>query len=580
MRRWELRSVLLGVGLAVTFVASAPAAFAAEDPGVPGQPVSAVTEAQNYSKTTERQAIFDTPAYQAQLAVISAQNTANAAAIQAADPGRLFSSDLCFSQANGCAGDIRLNNWAANGYGIVTPVLFTARSGATLSGHVWATKNGPATRPGIVITNGSVQADEQFYWYAAQALAKDGYVVLTFDPQGQGQSDTPGAGADAAEGVPAQSDGRPFFDGTEDAIDFLLSTQAKPYEPIPSCNSGTSHADKQNSRVANGLDTAFNPYYTMLDPSRIGIAGHSYGATAVSYIAQFDPRVKAVVAWDNLAAPNPNAMNGGTGSSAEKGCLDPSQRTVPPVTKPALGMSADYYLPPEPNTTVPDPTGKETESLAYTAAGVDSGQVVIRGGTHFDFDWIPTVAFGATLRGADEIAWYTNAWMDKYVKADPTADARLLTNRWRTDTAEAAVDPNADGNDFSFYYRSRMDIQLATGSRFDCENLRDGCPGLVSDDGVPGSFDYLSYDTSPDIATAATMTTAGGTTTTGTARTGTAKQSTKAAVRRTRTKTVHQPTRTLAFTGGSTALPLAGMLLLLSGALLARRRRRYAASTG
>ena len=80
------------------------------------------------------------------------------------------------------------------------------------------------------------------YWYAAQTLAKDGYVVLTFDPQGQGQSDTFGESPDQSEGVPAQTDGRPFYDGTEDAIDFLLSTPQHPYEPVPSCAAGTSHA--------------------------------------------------------------------------------------------------------------------------------------------------------------------------------------------------------------------------------------------------------------------------------------------------------------------------------------------------
>src|SRR6266513_5741979 len=111
------------------------------------------------------------------------------------------------------------------------------------------------SRPGIVITNGSVQADEQLYWYAAQTLAKDGYVVLTFDPQGQGQSDTQGESPDQQEGTPAQSDGRPFFDGTEDAIDFFLSGPTHPYEPVPSCNSGTSHAPKQARRVKAGLDT-------------------------------------------------------------------------------------------------------------------------------------------------------------------------------------------------------------------------------------------------------------------------------------------------------------------------------------
>ena len=40
-------------------------------------------------------------------------------AAQAADPGRFFTNNLCWNRGNGCAGDIRLDNWAANGYGIV-----------------------------------------------------------------------------------------------------------------------------------------------------------------------------------------------------------------------------------------------------------------------------------------------------------------------------------------------------------------------------------------------------------------------------------------------------------------------------
>jgi hypothetical protein len=67
-------------------------------------------------------------------------------------------ANLCATGEDGCAG------------------------GAALSGHVRATKAGPARGPGIVITNGSVQVAEQHYWYAAQTLAKDGHVVMTFDP--------------------------------------------------------------------------------------------------------------------------------------------------------------------------------------------------------------------------------------------------------------------------------------------------------------------------------------------------------------------------------------------------------------
>src|SRR5207247_2878914 len=168
------------------------------------------------------------------------------------------------------------------------------------------TRAGPAKQPGTVSTNGSLQAPERLYWFAAQTLAKAGYVVLTSDPQGQGQSDEQGEAPDQNEGSPAQTDGRPFFDGTEDAINFFLSTAKRPYEPVPSCSSGTSHAPKQDRRVRAGLDAAYNPFWRMLDPRRIGLAGHPYGAAGVSSLGQWDPRGKAIVAWDNLGPPGPN----------------------------------------------------------------------------------------------------------------------------------------------------------------------------------------------------------------------------------------------------------------------------------
>jgi pimeloyl-ACP methyl ester carboxylesterase len=493
---------VIAVIAAVTAAVTAPGAAAK-----PPTTFDPIVEAQNFSITQQRQAIYDTPSYQAQLAADSAASTAQALAAQAADPGRSFTDDLCWNLANGCAGDIRLNDWSANDDGIARPVLFTARDGATLSGHVWATLAGPAKRPGIVLTNGSVQADEQMYWYAAQTLAKDGYVVLTFDPQGQGQSDTAGASPDQSEGVPAQTDGRPFYDGTEDAIDFLLSTPQHPYEPVPSCSSGTSHDAKQNQRVAAGFDAAYDPFWQLLDPSEIGLVGHSYGAAGVSYVGQWDKRVKAIVALDNLGGPSPDAgaVPGSgpspQGSIGEAGCpADPADRATVKITKPALGISADYGLPPTPNTSLPDPTFKEAESEAYSKAGVDSGEIVIRGGSHLDFSFIPNQAFGASLRGPDITDWYLTAWFDRYLKHAPGAQSRLLSERWRDDPVEASVDPNHDGNAFSFYYYSRLDIGLQGGGRFDCEDLRDGCPGMVpeADDGYPGNYSYLSIDTSPD----------------------------------------------------------------------------------
>jgi hypothetical protein len=159
-------------------------------------------------------------------------------------------------------------------------------------------------------------------------------------------------------------------------------------------------------------------------------------------------------------------------------------------------MSADYFLPPTPNKELPQPQAKSTESHAYSDAGVDSGEIIIRGGSHLDFSFIPNQAFGASLRGADETAWYTSAWFDKYVKHQPSADKRLLTNRWREDPVEAAIDSHHDGNAMSFYYYSRLDVHRAGGEVFDCENLRKGCAGMFTEKN-PGSYSYLATDTSP-----------------------------------------------------------------------------------
>jgi dienelactone hydrolase len=512
-----LRAALAAVLLAVVAAVPSHAAF---DPAV---------EASNFSKTQERQALYQSPQGQLLLREVSNANQTAALAAQLSDPGREFVSDLCWNGADGCAGDARLYNWQAKGYGIVQPVLFTARDGATLSGHVWATKAGPAHRPGVVITNGSVQADEQMYWYAAQALAKAGYVVLTFDPQGQGQSDTRGEAPDQNEGFPAQNDGRPFFDGTEDALNFFYSTPQSPYVPETSCSSGTSHAPKQASRVAAGLDAGYNPFWSLFDHRRVGLAGHSYGAAGVSYIGQWDKRVRAIVAWDNLSQPAPGASSGFP--PGEAGCpahpgdrtdLTSSLATDPKAARPALGMSADYFLPPTPNTSEPrtpeqcqaiqdayDKNGtkpsqaegldcKSFVSNEYSRFGIPSGEIVIRGGSHLDFSFISNPGFGATLRGADLIDWYTTAWFDRYVKGDRTADARLLTDRWRHDGDEAQVDPTNDGNMFSFYHRSRLELTKADGTKVDCEDLRSGCPSLSDADGYRGDYSYVALATSPD----------------------------------------------------------------------------------
>lgn len=302
-------------------------------------------------------------------------------------------------------------------------------------------------------------------------------------------------------GTPPIGDGGPFFDGGTDALDFFLSTPRRPYVPRPSRTSNTSHAPKQARRAQQGLNAAFNPLFKRLDRDRIGLAGHSYGASATSYLAQADPRVSAAVAWDAICVPRDStkpelAAFGGsstasilgiplpTASAFPQECFGapPGYAPDPPLRTPTLGLSGDYIAP-APLLTAPDRRFKAAVSKAFNAGGVDSGHIVIRGGNHLEWSWAPVPA--GTLRGVDLSAWYTNAWFDRYLKRDRTAIRRLLTDRWHRDQAT----PSADKNLFSELYASRLDLHRRGGRRVICGDLRT-CAKLRADP-CAGAYGFL-----------------------------------------------------------------------------------------
>ena len=296
------------------------------------------------------------------------------------------------------------------------------RNGATLSGHVWATKAGPAKRPGIVITNGSVQATEELYWTRPRCWPRAGYVVLTWDPQGQGRSDTQGAAPDEQEGTPSQSDGRSFFDGTVDALNFFFAAgqartpRSSPVRAGPATRPSRSGGSRPGSTPALTRSGGCSTRAASASPA-------TPTARAASPTWARRTRAKAIVGWDNLRTPS---------TDQEQPCpADPTQRAAAAITKPALGISNDYGITrSRSRRTRPARQGRR---LARVQQGRrrqrrdrhprrDAHRVVVH----------PQSAFGATLRGADLIAWYTTAWFDKYVKGDPTADARVLTARGAT----------------------------------------------------------------------------------------------------------------------------------------------------
>ena len=279
-----------------------------------------------------------------------------------------------------------INRWTAQGRGRVDDISFPATNGAILNGYIFRPPASvPGPYPGVVITTGSIQGYQEMYFWAAQGLAEAGYEVLTYDVQGQGDSDTFPAmehctGPDACSGVPFQQ-AYNFYQGTEDALNFFFSEE--------------------------------NPGRGDLDADRVGLAGHSLGGSAVSNVGQCDPRVKAIVAWDNLAPA--------TGTCAEMATGFPAGTPAAPTNSvPGLGLNAEYFFNPTPQNGEANPDAKNSGYRRLRDAGTDAMQIALRSSTHLEWTYVPYILPASRL-GERVSMHYTLAWFDRYVKGDESA---------------------------------------------------------------------------------------------------------------------------------------------------------------
>ncbi len=426
-------------------------------------------EAENFAKTSEAPAEQSAdPEFVARWSEQSTANILESLQRDASDPFWDTNGNVCATWGNNCQGDPFRYPGTDDWYdtvGTVMPVNFYDRDGARLSGRVWVPKNAEAGAllPSVVIMNGSVQAPEPLYWWAAQLLVSNGYAVMSFDPRGQGRSDnrTPD-GQTGSNANPVV-----FRRNLVDAIDFFLST---PDQPYPYNLPGAPGPDGDGNLAET---TAFNPIYDRIDPQRLGIAGHSLGATGVSVVqgqSPWDGRltvdnpVKAAVAWDNLALGS--ALDG--------------FEVVPRV--PAMGQSGDYFLTPTPYRAPPDPLDKNAGFERWLEAGVDVYQVNIQGGTHYEWSLLhqfPATSWeGGRIIAADgsELGsgwgnvvaqYYTLAWFDRYLKRPgemgyADADQRLLNDALLRER-------------FSWYFPSRRAYTSRDGRLQRCDDIAMGC---------------------------------------------------------------------------------------------------------
>jgi hypothetical protein len=238
----------------------------------------------------------------------------------------------------------------------------------------------------------------------------------------------------------------------------------------------------------------------VLDPSRIGLAGHSLGAAAVSFVGQCDPRVKAIVAWDNLA------VTSGSCRSQVPAGLPADAPADPANTTPALGINSEYFFNPQPMGSPPDPQSKAAAYQQLTRAGTDSMQVALRASTHLEYGYIPYI-LPASHYGERVAFYYSLAWFDDYVRGMGSGYRRLVATEFDNSSDVHSIgsgrfsvqralanpaDPTAGNvpttirglpvaDRLSFYYDSEYALTPPNrpGQRTRCLDMRAGCPSTM-----------------------------------------------------------------------------------------------------
>jgi hypothetical protein len=476
----------------VDYQCLAPAGNPAPDAnsqGVPTSPAWRQRDTENqYCATLRLRDQYTNPSYGYANAVSGDQLWIDQAFQQISDgPGHIHGGLSTLVPGSQAADAFRtISRWESLTGGSVQEVNFKAADGAQLRGHLWLpnpTKDSkPAGGyPGVVITDGSVQGYENLYYWAAEGLAQYGYEVLTYDVQGQGDSDLlPGSCTPSScPGVPYQQNYN-FYQGAEDSL--------------------------------NWFDSASNPGYGDLDTGEIAVAGHSLGAAGVSWAGQCDSRVKTIVAWDDLSAIAPGQCRQNVVVPAR--FQNPAAYQHGTVSRPALALTNDYLFNPQPQTSVPDPNAKDAGYQQLVKAGLDSEIVAFRGATHLTYSYVPYLLPASEL--AERFAfYYTLAWLDDYLRGgqdpytgnaafsrltslssyDPSPDRNsagtVSIGAGTYSPAGAAADPanpeagnvpyRIDGisipDSLSFYYYSEFSLHNpATGTQQTCADMRAGCP--------------------------------------------------------------------------------------------------------
>jgi dienelactone hydrolase len=378
-------------------------------------------------------------------------------------------------------------NWSGD-RGHSMPVTFPNRYGVKLAGHLYHPKlpwSDPVTGklvrgplPAVVLLPGlSKDRRETTYSPFAQQLAEHGYVVLSVDPQGQGLSQRdpapeycgPGgqwrepqeagleergvcAGHDpTSEGEAvlvderlqplleaARAGGDPVYEVALNAA-ILISLRADPtafMSRLPKLyDSFRTRFTFTGIDAVDWLVSSQNPWQSLVDVDRVGIAGHSAGADAaiVAGNAHRDRRFRAAVAWDTFGSPPFKSPEEPLGMVA----------TIPTMIHQSEQAQGAFPWGPEPPDPELFPSYRTFER--FNAAGVASYLLALRGSTHNEWQWFPdalTPVFrNASSKGQQVSLYYTVAWFDRWLKGH---GSRVHADHARQRLTGAQFDDTAD----------------------------------------------------------------------------------------------------------------------------------------
>jgi dienelactone hydrolase len=335
--------------------------------------------------------------------------------------------------------------WAPD-RGRVWTASFRNRYAARISAHVWAPPAGAgrAPYPAVVFVNGAGGSEEQ-YWSFAEDLAEHGYVVLTFDPQGDGRSDSAPADRycdpDGRWREPQEMGVREHGDCAGQNGDDVSETVGQVPGVVDLVVGG--HTGQQGTLDVQGLYRQIEPNYvfgaldardylvsarspvrSLVDRDRVAVVGHSIGAYAAALTGNGDPkrRFATAVSMDSYA----HLMHG-----------------VRPRV-PTLYLQSEQEFFSGPRLAPPPPTALHATRADYTRfhrSGVPVMFGVLTSSTHQEFAYVgPEAHLPASSTGQRVATYYVLAWLDRWLGGPRDAAQRLVAKRF-----DASVDRSSIG---------------------------------------------------------------------------------------------------------------------------------------